>query len=326
MKERTLILCLLILSFTTFRSNAQENYLDYHSRVIECEQLIVESKFREAINQLETLFSDYDFIFLREIKLATVLSLHEKDYESTFKYIRLGIKSGWTLKSIHKSNFYETLKEESEWEKISNEYDSLRSLYLSGLNLQLKAQVHKMFKKDQKKALGALLRIGEKAQSRYGEKKFAPHSEEQLRLLDSILEKEGYPGEQLIGNNLWTSVILSHHNSISFDYNSKDQLYPNMRPSLLEALKRGEISPYELAQMEDWKAAGLTNHDSTSVGFIGKIQNEAALKNVNRNRSAIGLRSIELRNKLIDLEKLTGMNLYLLKGWQNGKITVADKQ
>ena len=99
-----------------------------------------------------------------------------------------------------------------------------------------------------------------------------------------------------------------------------------MRPSLLEALKRGEISPYELAQMEDWKAAGLTNHDSTSVGFIGKIQNEAALKNVNRNRSAIGLRSIELRNKLIDLEKLTGMNLYLLKGWQNGKITVADKQ
>ena len=39
--------------------------------------------------------------------------------------------------------------------------------------------------------------------------------------------------------------------------------------------------------------------------------------------NVIGLRSISLRNDLIDVENKTGMNLHLPKGWQHGKITVA---
>lgn len=183
-----------------------------------------------------------------------------------------------------------------------------------------------MFKKDQKKALGALFRIGQKAQNKYTEKKFAPHSEKQLGLLNSILKQYGYPGEQLIGNSLWASVILSHHNSISRNYNLKDTSYTQLRPKLMEALKRGEISPYELAQIEDWRTAGLSGHELTSFGFIGKIPSNKELKRVNKNRAEIGMRSIELRNNLIDIEKSTGLNLYLPKGWQNGKIKVANKR
>jgi hypothetical protein len=47
---------------------------------------------------------------------------------------------------------------------------------------------------------------------------------------------------------------------------------------------------------------------------------------VNKNRAEIGLRNTELRNDLIDIEKETDMNLYLPKGWQKGKITVAGKR
>ena len=94
----------------------------------------------------------------------------------------------------------------------------------------------------------------------------------------------------------------------------------------MKALKRGELSPYELAQIEDWKIAGLSGHELSACGFIGKIPNTTELKTVNENRSEIGLRSIELRNNLIDIEKSTGLNLYLPKGWQDGKITVANKR
>ena len=105
--------------------------------------------------------------------------------------------------SINKNKDLKPLKEQVEWAKVIAKYDSLRKIYSSRLNFRLKEQVHEMFKKDQKKALGALFRIGQKAQDRYAENKFAPHSEEQLRLLDSILDQHGYPGEQLIGNSLF---------------------------------------------------------------------------------------------------------------------------
>lgn len=318
---RILTLTSYLLVATT--SNAQENYLDYHSQVIACEQLMAEGNYPSAIDLFHALFDQYDFKFLREIKVATELSIYEKDYESGFKFIRLGIEAGWTLKRINKNDNLSALREQQEWAEITSAYDSLHQIFVSRLNVEVKKQVHEMFQKDQKKAFGALLRIGEKAQSKYGEKKFAPHSEKQLMQLDRILDKHGYPGEWLIGNNLWTSVILSHHNSISVNYNSKDTLYTQLRLKLMCALKRGEISPYEFAQIEDWKTAALSGHESTLYGFLGKISSTSELNEVNRHRAEIGLRSIELRNKLIAIEKSTGMNFYLPKGWQKGSITVS---
>ena len=319
----TLILigCLLVST----KSNAQENYLNYHSKVIECEQLIVEGKYTSAINIFDSLFKQFDFLFLRDIKVATELSAFEKDYKSGLKFTRLGIKAGWTLESIKKSDNLQSLKEYSEWAKILSEYDSLHKTYLSRLNFQVKEQVNEMFKKDQKKAFGAFIRIGQKSKRRYSEKKFAPHSEHQLGKLEQILNEYGYPGERLIGNSLWGSVILSHHNSISVNYNSKDTIYAQLKPKLLNALKQGEISPYELAQIEDWRIAALNDHELTSYGFLGAIPDDTVLEIVNKNRTVIGLRSIDLRNELIDVENETGMDLHLPKGWQNGKITVANR-
>lgn len=44
-----------------------------------------------------------------------------------------------------------------------------------------------------------------------------------------------------------------------------------------------------------------------------------------KNRADIGLRSIELRNNLLDIEKETEMNLYHPKDWQKSRIMVANK-
>jgi len=317
---------ILICSFlVSKKTNTKENYLNYHSKVIECEQLIVEGKYTSAINILDSLFKQFDFLFLRDIKIATELSIFEKDYKSGLKFTRLGIKAGWTIERINKNDNLQPLKEQPEWTQIISAYDSLHKIYLSKLNFQVKEQVHEMIKKDQKKAFGALLRIGQKSKRKYSEKKYAPHSEHQIRKLEQIINKHGFPGEQLIGNNVWASVILSHHNSISVNYNSKDTLYTQLKPKLLNALTKGEISPYELAQIEDWRIAALNNHELTSYGFLGIIPDKTILESVNKNRAKIGLRSIDLRNNLIDVENETGINLYLPKGWQKGKIKIEEK-
>lgn len=322
---RNLTLTCLLLAFVVIVNGQTNDYTGYHKNVIHCEQLISEKKIDEARQSLDSLFTQFDFVFLREYKLATELSLYEHDYESAFKFLRLGMLNGWSINQIKKTKNLKRLLKDPRWEVLAKEYDSIRETYWSNLNMPLKAKTQKMIKVDQKIALSVFIRIGEKNRLKHAERKFAPHSKKQLFTLDSMLNQQGYPGEQLIGNSFWGSVILSHHNSFSPDYILKDTLYNHLRPKLMKALKRGELSPYEFAQMEDWKAAVLNGYDLTSFGFIGKIMNNKALETVNKNRSQIGLRSIELRNKLLDVEEETGMNLYLPKDWQKGEIIVDNK-
>lgn len=309
-------LCFVVSSI----AYSQENYLDYHRKVTNCEQLIAQEKYGAAITCLDSIFSEFDFIFLREIKLATELSVFQNDYPAAFKYLRIGISNGWSIKSIKSCKNLQILQENPEWFKLETDYDSLIQIYKNRINTDVRNQVRQMVKKDQKMAIGAFIRIREKSQNKYTLSKFAPHSEGQMSRFQEILGQYGYPGEKIVGHNLWASIIVCHHNSISPDYNSKDTLYTSMRPRLLKALDKGEISPYEFAQMEDWKTAVLNDHKRSSFGFIGDVGSEENLMEINQIRSAVGMRSTHLRNQLLDIEKSTGLNLYLPKGWREGVI------
>ncbi len=322
---RNIVLSLLLYSIVISTSGQANNYAAYHQEVIRCEQLISEEKIGEARQSLDSLFSQFDFVFLREYQLATELSLFEQDYESAFGFLRLGILGGWSMKNIKKNKNLKPLRDDLRWAELESEYDSLQKIYWSGLKIPLRKEAQRMLKEDQKIALRVFLRIGEKNRVRYALKKFAPHSENVLAWLEKVLIQQGYPGEKLIGNGWWTSVNLSHHNSISAEYTLKDTLYLNLRPELLKAMVRGELHPKEFAIIEDWRNASIHQHESSLYGFLGKIPDNSELMIVNQNRDKLGLRSIELRNKLLDIEKETGLNLYLPKGWQKGKITVADK-
>ena len=205
------------------------------------------------------------------------------------------------------------------------EYDSLHKVYWSKLNIPLREEAQQLLKGDQKIALGAFIKIREKSRNKYTEKKFLPYSEKTLSRIHAMLTEYGYPGEKLIGNSWWTSVNLSHHNSFSLEYTKKDTLYLNLRPLLLESVLKGELHPNEFAIIEDWRNAVLNQHGSSSYGFLGKIPDHSTQKKVNQNRDELGLRSIELRNELLDIENETGLNLYLPKGWQKGKIKVHNK-
>lgn len=301
--------------------SSMANYLNYHKRVIQIENRVVAKEYETALAEYAELFSSFDFIFLRDYQVASQLAFLSNNQELGKKYIELGISSGWSLKSIKNNKFLRSRLGASAWKEIKSNYEVLAAERIEKLNLSLRLQVHQMFKRDQKMAIGAWFRLGDKAQERYGDEKFAPHSEKQIAELKEILAKYGYPGEQLIGNHYWMSTVVSHHNSISKNQVVNDTLFANVKPRLVEALKRGEISPFELALMEDWRTAVLSDHNRTLHGFVGAVQPGLGLVKVNENRATIGLRSVELRNKLVDVEEETGMKLYLFGGpWQPSKI------
>ncbi len=299
-----------------------EDYDFYHKQINKAEGFISEEDYEKALEIYKETFTSFNFVFLRDYKVAAQLAFFVNDKDTAFDLVNEGLASGWELKALKKEKFLSPLQKEPRWNYIQNNYDSLHSLYLKRIDLAVREGVNELFKKDQKKALGALFKIGNKAQEKYGSEKFAPHSEGQMAQLFVIMDTLGYPGEKHIGNDYWMSTVLSHHNSISEEYVRGDTLYNHIRPALKKALASGEISPYEYALIEDWRLAVLSKRSAVGYGFLSPPL-KITLGETNALREKAGLRSVQLRNKLVDIEEKTGMNLYL-PDWVEGKIEVEE--
>lgn len=91
----------------------------------------------------------------------------------------------------------------------------------------------------------------------------------------------------------------------------------------MKFLKEGYISPYEIALPADWKKTVISEWKESAYGYLNP-PNTSNISQINKTRNAIGLRSVELRNELIDIETKTGMRLYL-PDWIDGKIKIEEK-
>jgi len=306
------ILLLLLLSIFPSPNEkvVKQDYQIYHQQVLEAETFIASENYREALLVYEQIFHDYEFIFLREYQIATQLALHLNERQKAMKFLELGILNGWEMKSIKRNNYLVKWRKEKDWNPVKKAYPSLRKEYETTLNQPSRKQVKKMFSKDQWKAFKVLFHFSSKGQDKYAEKKFTPHSEQQMAELLAILEKHGFPGEKLIGNDIWMSTIISHHNSISQAYAQQDTFYPNLKPKLKLALQKGQISPIECAIIDDWYLT-VKNGNGQPVYGILNAPSRKELPTINALRASVFLRSIEVRNKLITIEGKTGMNFYL---------------
>ena len=288
----------------------QNDYTTYHQTIARAQPLIARKHYQEALALYKQVFDRYEFVFSRDYKVATQLALQVGQKQQAFTYLKQAIATGWTLSDIKKNALVTTLQRDPQWRVVEQQYDSLRALYQNGGNQDVRDRVEKMFKKDQRKALLALFRIGA-TQERYLEKRFAPHSEQQMAQLLPIIDQYGYPGERLIHNGYWAAVMLSHHNSISKAYALKDTVYLHVRPKLMKALKSGQMSPYEFAMIDDWYMAVKTVRQETHFGYLSSSLAPQAKTKVDQCREAIGLSSIETIGLLADLQQQTGFNCYL---------------
>lgn len=313
---------ILLCCSSIIHASGNLDYTIYHQQIVLAETLIASEKYEAALQVYETLFNEYKFVFLRDYQIATQLALLLNEEQRAKTFLINGIKSGWTIKSIRKNRFLDELRKNEDWKSIKKQYRNLNEKYQSSLNQNLKKSVKKMFSKDQQKAFGALFRFRPKVRDRYAEEKFAPHSEKQITAFLLIFNEYGYPGEQLIGNDFWMSTIISHHNSISTNYNNKDTLYPSIRPKLKRALKSGQISAFEFAIIDEWYRAIIKDENKPTYGIIEGLR-QSDLEKTNELRKTVYLRPIEVHNKLVDIEEKTGMNFYL-DGypWEAGKIEI----
>ena len=323
--QSLLILIGIFYSLTACQNRFKKvaDYTTYHSEIIRAEELIGQEKYEEALDQYEKLFNTYEFIFLRDYKVASQVSFRVEAREKGLLYIKKAISGGWELNDLKEQKYLRKKLRDTEWEDIENQYRDLRSLFLVRIDSSLKNRINLMIEKDQQIAYKASIIEDEQAQEKFISENFPKHSEEQLAQLIEIMETIGYPGEFLIGNDFWVSTILSHHNSQGLDYVKKDTLFDFIKPKLKQYLKKGYISPYEIALPEDWKKTVISEWNASAYGYLHP-PNTSNMSQINKTRRAIGLRTVALRNKLVDIEEKTEMNFYL-PDWVDGKIEVEEK-
>ncbi len=315
----------LVLSYGAIaNANVEENYMHYHSQITEAERLVGIEKYDEALKLYNQTLASYDSPFLKDYKIVTQIALHVGEIELAFDYLQKGILNGWTMKSIKRYNYLKKLKDFDEWESIKKDYDNLHRQYLSGLNLQVAKEMKRLFKEDRRQAFLGLFFLTSKSQDRFAENIYAPKSEKRIKRVIEIVNEHGYPGDKLVGNDKWSWGLLSHHNSISQKYTEQDTLYPYLRPKLLEGIQSGEMSPYYFAIIDEWYILVKSQRKEIGYGYVQELTSDD-LAETNKLRQQLGIRSIETRNNLIDIEKKTGMK-FTLGPWHDGKITVAGTQ
>ncbi len=314
-----ILYCLFLLTAFPGLSYSQD-YANYHSRIHQAEQHLIENDITTAVREFTGIFSDYSFVFLRDYQVAAQAAALQGYDSLAFAWMRAGIRQGWSRKSLGRHAVFDRYRKTDAW-KRTMKYAAGWSGRVS-YDPHLVKTVKRMFRKDQWKALGALFTFSSDAQDRYAEKRFAPHSEIQMRHLASILQHYGYPGEKLVGNEMWMSTILSHHNSISQRYNARDTLFINMRPALLRALNRGEIAPGSLGLIEDWYHR--VTDKSAGYGILTDIPADS-LERVNVRRAKLSMRPVSLWNALITCSRQTGIDMHLSgQPWRKGKILLLD--
>ncbi len=296
---------------SSHEAHQQADYTAYHRTIADAHKRIAQKEYQAALALYRQVFNTYAFVFVKDYKVATQLALQTGQKQEAFTYLTKAISAGWSLSAIKKNALVRTLQRDPQWRVIEAQHDSLRFRYQQGGNQFVRSSVGKMFRKDQWKALLALFVPGNKARTRYAEKRFAPQSDQQVTQLIRLIDTYGYPGEQLIHNGYWASVILSHHNSISKRYALNDTLYPLARPKLLKALQLGQLSPYEFAMIDDWYTAVKSDSQETHFGYLSQSLTSKAKKQVDKAREALGLDSIETIRLLADLQQQTGFDVYL---------------
>jgi hypothetical protein len=293
------------------QAGSQVDYPSYHRAIVEAERFVSQQAYETALGVYQHSFGYYRTGFLKDYKIATQLAFYLDRTAQGFGLLQKAIAHGWAIKDVKKMRFFPKIKAQAAWKTIANQYPTSRETYKKELRVDVREVIHDLFRKDQRKALSALFRLTTKAKDRYGKRVFAPHSERQMHQLGKIMATYGYPGEQLIGNSYWASVIISHHNSMYGDYVKTDTLYPQMRSKLLEAVDLGQMSPREFARVDDWYLVIKSEGKDKGYGYLSQVETKRDQEQADQRRLQLGISSLEVVNRLLAIERETGLKFYL---------------
>lgn len=293
------VLYFFLLSFLLFACkntrNETCNYItDYYPLVYEAELEYWEENYEKAFELYKTAFNNCNpknTPILNELLKITEIAAILNKKEVAIDYMLLSIKNGSDIQSFKNDSIFQNVLKSQKGQELIKNYDSLRHLYLQGININLRHEFQSMQLSDQ-------LYRGRGPEHWDWEKQDSLDNLNTKRLIE-IFEEIGFPDEHILGH---TNIDWSPTNINGILLHTEDSIRMNyFVPKMKEFISQGHAEPTILGNMIDQyhlykdKPQVYGTYQAQDNYYATMIDDR---ETINQNRLSIGLSTLEVKEKL----------------------------
>jgi len=222
----------------------KSNYLTYHTKFGQVEELIVKENFAEAESRLIDLFDEYEVKFVKDYIIASQVSLLNKNKKLAIEYILQSIRNGVKIECLKSMKLLRQELTSKDWWKIEIEYKNLRIKYLEKIDFALHQEFHQRYQEEQ----------NAKRKDYY---KSIVYSN--FKRIKELLNEKGFLGEQLVGldnQKLAKSISDCDFGNSKIIVTLLHYDYPVSEigeERLMDAIKKGNLHPREFANIYNFE-------------------------------------------------------------------------
>lgn len=296
-----------------------QDYIEYHRTLNRIDEDILSQNYTVAIDRLDSIYSNYDFIYAKHCIKALQICITANDSIKADDWLEICFKQGipvWIIRTNELTNKSLTY---STTQKTLNHFDSLHSIYIASIDTNLREKIDSILTIDQKytqKVNDGFVLFKPIYWLQWG-----VNNKRQFKLLKQIIETYGYPEERLIGLSFiqdsltfakhfkfWgpselrdsrVQIMLQHCYSTwhKIDFDFKDTLYKN--------LCNGNMPAFQYALIIDFMLPDKQKYINYKFWLSDGLCKEKCNEIINWNRYSIGLNTTEKeeKNTLIERER-----------------------
>ncbi len=128
-----------------------KNYVDYHKGINHAEQLIfVHHKIQDGLKVYDTIFNEYDFVYVGDCINALQMALYQNDEISFLNFTQKAFQNGLHLRNLKNIKYVKNhaiyLKDTSV---IQHSFNRNRSHYVNRIDTSLLKEIVQLFTRDQ---------------------------------------------------------------------------------------------------------------------------------------------------------------------------------
>jgi hypothetical protein len=255
---------ILQLTLSSFGSNKELNYSNYHLRLYDAESMIINQDLDSALLIYQAVFDQYKNHFFKDINNAFYCCIGLKKYDTAKDYAEELVLHGYELKDFDKEELAE-FKSTKIWRKFKRNYSKLREQYQASIDQDLRKIYDKIHVLDQKAAVSGDTKLMHSV--------YYKHASQ----LSKIFVDKGF---KTIGINkdlqdVHIYAVLRHYYFLRNQLKRwpelyMDEMYEKMKSDSLPLLKQFKMAIHEGNILPEYYASSIVYGDDASKAYYGK--------------------------------------------------------
>lgn len=295
-------LLLLLFIFGSIRSRAGEDYIHYQQLLHRADEAILQNNLPEALLIMDSVYSDYTFVYARHCVKGLQLALKLHDDLRGARWLQRCLVQGVPVWMLRNNNITRELWQRPYGPKVIALMDSFRAVYYSRIDTNLRRHVSRMMSKDALRTRrindGFLpLRYSFYALSWWR------HNKLQAQEIAKITLQAGFPEERLIGLPplLEDSVTLAPYmrrEGINLVLQNREAFFmllhyfstkrPDMNELLLPQVALGNLPPMQYARLNDYLSFNTSSKRYANY-HVHQPRHQENADSVNLRRARLGI-------------------------------------